>query len=138
MKSNLFIGIDAGTTSIKGVLADERGNILTASSQEYTLDMEGDVCEIDATVYWEKTKAVIRELLHGKKSQQENIQALSFASQGETLICVDSNGDPLRKAIVWLDNRSVEEALSIEQHFGREKICAHSGQPQVQPLWPAT
>jgi xylulokinase len=138
MKSNLFIGIDAGTTSLKGVIADERGNILAASSQEYTLEMEGDRCEIDAGIYWEKTKAVIRELLQSDKVEKENIQALSFASQGETIICVDSHGVPLRKAIVWLDNRSIGEAMAIEKHFGREMICDHSGQPHVQPLWPAT
>jgi D-xylulose kinase len=137
MKNNLFIGIDAGTTSIKGVIADVRGNILAASLQEYTLDMDGDRCEVDAAIYWEKTKAVISELLQSDKVQKEDISALSFASQGETIICIDRNGVPLRKAVVWLDNRSIEEALCIEKHFGREKICEHSGQPQVQPLWPA-
>lgn len=138
MKSTLFIGIDVGTTSLKGIIADARGNILAASSCEFALEIEDDRCEIDAVIYWDKTKAVISELLQSGKVEKENIHALSFASQGETIICVDKNGVPLRKAIVWLDNRSIEEALAIEKHFGSEKICDHSGQPQVQPLWPAT
>jgi len=137
MKENFFIGIDAGTTSVKGVLTDTDGRILSFAMQEYTLEMQGDRCELDAEIYWEKTRMVIRELVE-PISVKDQIQAISFSSQGETLICVDNNGLPVRKAIVWLDNRSIDEAASIEKHFGAEKIFFHTGQPQVQPLWPAT
>lgn len=138
MKGNFFIGIDAGTTSVKGVLADDQGNILSASSQEYTLEMKGDRCELDADVYWQKTKSVISDIIRNSGVKREDIHALSFSSQGETLICMDSAGVPLRKAIVWLDNRSVKEARCIEKYFGRELICRKTGQPHVQALWPAT
>jgi xylulokinase len=135
---NLFIGIDAGTTSVKGVLADEEGRIVSVSIREYTLDIEGDRCELDAELYWISTKLVIQELLWQSKVNANYVRAISFSSQGETLICVDENGKPLRKAIVWLDNRTVAEAVEIEREFGVEKICFTTGQPQVQPLWPAT
>lgn len=138
MEENFFIGIDAGTTSIKGVVTDGAGNVLSISSHEYALDIQGERCEVDADVYWQKTKAVIDDLLHADNVKKSRIRALSFSSQGETLICVDTDGKPLRKAIVWLDNRSVKEAKTLEEHFGREAICKRTGQPRVQPLWPAT
>ena len=100
MRENFFIGIDAGTTSVKGVLADADGKILSVSIQEYILEMEEDRCELDAEIYWEKTKMVIRELLDSVDNANGQVQALSFSSQGETLICVDSNGAPVRRAIV--------------------------------------
>lgn len=138
MADNFFIGIDAGTTSVKGILSDDAGNILAISKLEHTLEMQGDRCELDAEEYWKNTKKVIAELLRASNVVKENIRALSFSSQGETLICVDETGTPLRKAIVWLDNRSAKEALIIEKHFGIQEICFQTGQPQVQPLWPAT
>jgi D-xylulose kinase len=138
VSTTYFIGIDAGTTSIKGILADAEGNILSISSREYALEMDGDRCEIDPEVYWEATKFVIRNVLDSQKAVHSAIRGLSFASQGETVICVDQSGVPLRKAIVWLDNRSVVEANEIEKYFGTEQICRITGQPQVQPLWPAT
>ena len=52
MRENFFIGIDAGTTSVKGVLADADGKILSVSIQEYILEMEEDRCELDAEIYW--------------------------------------------------------------------------------------
>lgn len=138
MDSSLFIGIDVGTTSIKGVVADEHGAILAAASSEYFPELEGDRCEIAPEIYWQKTKAVIHDLLRGAEVKGKELRSLAFSSQGETLICVDNNGVPLRKAIVWLDNRSVGEAKRIEAHFGREEICLHTGQTHVQPLWPGT
>lgn len=138
ISQNLFIGIDAGTTSVKGVLADDDGNIVSVSIREYALEVDGDRCEVDANLYWANTKIVISELLKHTDVRPEYVRAISFSSQGETLICVDQNGTPLRKAIVWLDNRSVEEAGEIERRFGAEAICFITGQPQVQPLWPAT
>jgi xylulokinase len=138
MNDNFFIGIDVGTSSVKGVMTDDVGKILSLSVREYVLEEQGNRCELDAGEYWEKSKAVIHDLLQGNVSIKGQVRALSFSSQGETLICVDQNGMPLRKAIVWLDNRSTEEALEIQEKFGAEEICYHTGQPQVQPRWPAT
>lgn len=51
---------------------------------------------------------------------------------------LDSMGKPLRKAIIWLDNRSGKEAKQLEEKFGNKHIMDITGQPEVLPLWPAT
>ncbi len=66
-----------------------------------------------------------------------NIVALAISSQGETLIPVDETGAPTRRAIVWLDNRAVEEAALIRDQFDAEAIYRTTGQPEVTPTWPA-
>src|SRR5688572_31796182 len=114
MNNNFFIGIDAGTTSIKGVLSSEEGKIVAVSMKEYALEIKDERCELDAHQYWLKTKIVIQDLLAESAVVPTDIRALSFSSQGETLICVDREGIPLRNAIVWLDNRSIAEAMAIE------------------------
>ena len=43
-------------------------------------------------------------------SDPADIRALGISAQGETLILVDADGKPLRRAIVWLDNRAQTEA----------------------------
>ncbi len=133
------IGIDAGTTSIKGLLLSTDGQIVASAGEEYTLDTgPGDICEVDPEIYWEVTCRVIRRLVTESGKEPAAIRGLAFASQGETLIVVDSDGKPLRKAIVWLDNRSVAEAGMLEKHFGSQKIMDVTGQPEVQAIWPAT
>ncbi len=105
---------------------------------EYALDVDGDFCELAPEIYWENTQKVIRELILKGEVNVAQIKGLAFSSQGETLICIDEQGVPLRKAIVWLDNRSMAEAAEISQHFGHLLINQVTGQPEVLPLWCAT
>jgi len=133
------IGVDVGTTSIKSVLLDNKGELIASSMQEYTLDSgANDTCELNPEVYWEITCQVIHELLESSVVLPELVKGIAFSSQGETLIVVDKNGNPLRKAIVWLDNRSVEEAKEIADKFGDQQIMNVTGQPEVVATWPAT
>lgn len=133
------VGIDAGTTSIKGMLMDESGKITATAKQEYTLDTgANDICELHAEVYWKVTCQIIRDIILKSGIKPQQIGGVSFSSQGETLIPVDSLGLPLRKAIVWLDNRSGKEADKIREKFGERKIMEVTGQPEVLPLYPAT
>jgi xylulokinase len=133
------IGIDAGTTSIKGILLSEKGVIMACKSHEYKLDTgPEDICEVDPEIYWELTCKIIRQLISVTRVNPELIKGIAISSQGETLIVVDKNGMPIRKAIVWLDNRSIKEARLITEKFGIQQIMNITGLPEVQPIWPAT
>jgi len=133
-----LIGLDAGTTSVKGILVRTDGKVVCVAAKEYMLEYPAvDRCELDADVYWRATRLVIRHLVKQGHIEPNQVLALSLASQGETLIPVDADGKPIRKAIVWLDNRSSAEALEISQRFG-SLILGVTGQPEVVPTWPAT
>ncbi|MCD4710786.1 MAG: hypothetical protein K8R52_08075 [Bacteroidales bacterium] len=139
MNDSYLIGIDAGTTSVKGLLISVNGSLQTVVQKEYSLEYrEGEIVELDPEIYWESTLYIINKLLSQSSVRPEQIRAISFASQGETLITVDKEGKPLRKAIVWLDNRSAAEAKTIEQTFTRQILLEKTGQPEILPLWPAT
>ncbi|MEX1241251.1 MAG: FGGY family carbohydrate kinase [Cyclobacteriaceae bacterium] len=133
------IGIDAGTTSFKGVLLDNYGNLVTSSGKEYKLDAgPNDTFEVDPEVYWDITCWVIRDILRKSGIDPSVVSGIAFSCQGETFITVDSAGRPLRKAIVMIDNRSVKEAKLIKEKFGSQLIMEITGQPEVVPTWPAT
>ena len=66
------------------------------------------------------------------------IDALSVDTQGETLIFTDDKGEPIYPAIVWLDNRAVDEAEDIKAHFGNELVYNVTGQPEITAGWPAS
>ncbi|MDX2190229.1 MAG: FGGY family carbohydrate kinase [Bacteroidota bacterium] len=137
MADKYLIGIDLGTSATKGVLINDQGTVLHSAFREYDLHTPSpDICEVHPDIYWNNTQSIIKEL--SEKFENESIVGISFSSQAETLICVDSDGIPLRNAIVWLDNRSGIEAKEIENHFGRESIFQTTGQPEVVPTWPAT
>jgi xylulokinase len=133
-----FLAIDAGTTSMKAALFDASGNLLAVDRQEYLLETPAPaVVELDAEIYWATCCRAVRSVVEASATPPAQIAAVCISSQGETLIPVDSAGVPLRKAIVWLDNRAVDEAHLIREAFGDEAMHRISGQPEIVPTWPA-
>ncbi|MBO5923389.1 MAG: hypothetical protein J6Q81_02630 [Lentisphaeria bacterium] len=135
---NYYLGLDIGTTGVKAAVFDAIGNMLGGGLQEYTLETPApDIVELDAQVYWLSAKAALKQAIEQSGIAPEKIKALSVTGQVETLIMVDDKGNPVRKAIVWLDNRASEEAKFLENKFGSDKLFRLSGQTEMLPCWPA-
>jgi len=134
----VFLGLDAGTTSLKAALFDSDGHLLAIDSQEYQLITPSPaVAELDAETYWQACCNAVRNVVMHSGVGDEEIAALAISSQGETLIPVDREGIPTRRAIVWLDNRAVEEARLVGREFDIEEVYRVTGQPEITPTWPA-
>ena len=128
-----LLGIDIGTTSLKAAAFNDKLEQLTQATVDYTLETKGVYAEFPAEKYWDITKEGIQKATEGLE-----IEALSIDTQCETLILTDEYGTPVRKAIVWVDNRADEEAKLIEDHFGRKKVYEITGQPEITATWPAS
>ena len=104
--NSYLIGIDAGTTSMKGILVDDQGKMHASACKEYQLDTPAnDICELDPEIYWKNAVQIIKDLIVTNSTDPASIRGLAISSQGETLICVNRDGNPVRKAIV--DRKSV-------------------------------
>jgi xylulokinase len=133
-----FLGIDAGTTSIKAAVFDPLGRLLALERQEYTLETPAPAwVELDASVYWQACCNAVRAVLVRSAVPLAEVVSLCISSQGETFVPVDENGCPTRKAIVWLDNRAAPQAAAIAARFGLDEVYYRTGQPDVVPTWPA-
>ncbi len=127
-----FMGIDIGTTSVKTAVFDEALAQKISLAADYTLDSHGDTVEFDGEAYWTIVKGEIEKI-----KARMPVDALAIDTQCETLILTDENGVPVRPAIVWLDNRAVEEAALITAHFGHKRVYEVTGQPEITATWPA-
>ena len=133
-----FLGIDAGTTSIKAALFDPSGALLALARKEYILETpEPNYVELDPEVYWQACCEVTRQVIALSQTQPDQVDALCISSQGETVIPMDNHGRPTHKAIVWLDNRASAQAEQISAQFGVETVYHRTGQPEIAPTWPA-
>ena len=127
-----LMGIDMGTTSVKTAVFDEKLNEKLKTTADYTLESKGDRVEFDSEKYWDIVSGEIEKI-----KKELKVDALAIDTQCETLILTDENGEPVRKAIVWLDNRATAEAEMIQAHFGNQKVYEITGQPEVTATWPA-
>lgn len=128
-----LLGVDIGTTSLKAAVFNEKAECMKSVTKDYTLEVKDDYVEFPAENYWALFSDALNEL-----SAEYEISAMSIDTQCETIIVADENGEPLRKAIVWLDNRATAEAEEIEKHFGTKKVYEVTGQPEITATWPAS
>lgn len=133
-----LIGLDLGTTAIKTGLIDETGKTVASNTQEYELlKPYPQWVEQDINVYWEAFTASLKAVLEKAGIEREKIVGLSISAQGETLVPIDREGKPLRKAIVWMDNRAQEEAEELRDQFTDPVIHRVTGQVSMLAMWPA-
>jgi xylulokinase len=94
--------------------------------------------EVDIETLWNAFKEGVKNILSTSKVKPDKIEALGVSAQGETLVPLAKNGKPLRRAIVWLDNRAQEEAKILNKQFDDEKSYKVTGQVKMVPTWPAS
>lgn len=133
----LLLGIDAGTTAVKAALFEPTGRCLGIDREEYRLSTpQPDWAELDPEIYWQACRRAVRRVLQEAAAAPDQVVALGVSSQGETTIATGEDGRPLRSALVWLDNRAVQEAAFLAEQLG-ERAYVTTGVPDVGPTWTA-
>ncbi len=110
-----MIGLDLGTSAVKGVLMSSAGDVVHREKAElpYLRPQEGFV-EFDGEAFYRLVAGVIRKLAsHLPEGASAAGVGVSSAS-GNTLL-VDASGRPMRPAISWMDSRVTRE---VEEVFG--------------------
>lgn len=122
MSSSRVIGIDVGTSSVKGVAVDEAGAVIAEAERPLPISRpHPGWSEQDPEDWWAATEAVLGDLDAG------TADGIGLSGQMHGLVVLGSERRPLRPAILWNDGRSQPEAMRIEQELGIERLVALSG-----------
>ncbi|MDD5600836.1 MAG: FGGY family carbohydrate kinase [Actinomycetota bacterium] len=141
MKVNdeIIIALDFGTSNLKGAVFDIYGKEYAFESIEYSLYTPTDsIVENNVDFYWDNIITILKNLSKKLGNKTKNVIAIGTSSQGETIVPIDKNGNPLRNAIVWIDTRTTSEVEEIASHFNPKDMFKITGYPEVDTSWPAT
>jgi xylulokinase len=117
-------GVDVGTTTAKGVAIDEHGTVLASAEAAYELFIpRPGWAEQDPDDWWASTAAVIAEL----DATAGPLAGIGLAGQMHGLVALDGRDRPLRRAILWNDQRTAAECAEIEARVGRERLVELTG-----------
>lgn len=106
-----LLGVDIGTTGTKTVAFDEEGNMLSSAYQGYEVVSEqADWAEQDADDWWRAVVRTVREAV-ATLPDKNGVVALALSSQGGSLVMADKSGQPLGRAVSWLDHRPGDKEL---------------------------
>lgn len=122
---NYYIGIDLGTSSLKGLLVDESGAITKSASRDYPVSYpHPGWCEQDPAEWVKAMREVLGVLCAGIEN---DIKGISFGGQMHGLVALDVKGEVIRPCILWNDGRTEEETKYLNETVGREKLSELTG-----------
>jgi xylulokinase len=118
--SMYYIGVDLGTSALKLVMMDNRGELVKSVSKEYPLYFpHSGWSEQNPTDWFLAVKEGLKELAAGAA---EKIAGISFGGQMHGLVILDKDDNVLRPAILWNDGRSTKETDYLNNVIGKEKL----------------
>jgi xylulokinase len=120
-----YLGLDVGTSSVKGIAVDGTGRVLAQAERPLGMsEPEPLAAEQDADEWWERSVEVLRELAPAVGGRP---RALGLTGQKHALLPLDRDDRPLRPAVLWCDGRAVEEARETERRVGRAALARRTG-----------
>lgn len=111
------MALDAGTTSNRCILFNEKGEMCSVAQKEFTqyFPKPGWV-EHDANEIWSTQLGVAVEAMSKIGASAEDIAAIGITNQRETAIVWDKNtGEPVYRAIVWQCRRTSEYCDTLKE-----------------------
>ena len=124
-----IMALDAGTTSNRCILFNEKGEMCSVAQKEFTqyFPKPGWV-EHDAGEIWLTQLAAAREAMTKIGAEASEIVAIGITNQRETAIVWDKNtGKPVYHAIVWQCRRTSEYCDSLKEKGLTEKFREKTG-----------
>lgn len=129
-----IIGVDIGTSSVKAIVFNFSGEIITTKIISYpTLNPEPAFFEQDPVVIFETVLNAIR--LAVLEVEAGKIAGISFSSAMHSLIAVDHDGKALTNSIIWTDTRSESYAKKLKVEPGSHELYVSTGTP-IHPMTP--
>lgn len=121
---DLVIGIDCSTTAAKAVVWNTSGRAVAEGRAPFPLSSPHPGWgEQNPASWWQAVVTAIQSA--SSKIDARRIAGLSITHQRETFVCMDSEGEAIRPAILWLDTRAGAEI----EAFGNAKIHEATGKP---------
>ncbi len=111
---SVLLGIDLGTSSLKAMLLDTRHGPLAVCAQSYPVEIpRPGWAEQNPETWWKALKVCLNRLREQEPAAFPAICAIGLSGQMHGLVLTDQAGNPLRNAILWLDQRSVTQVEEI-------------------------
>jgi xylulokinase len=102
----MHIGLDFGTTAAKGVVIDDTGVVFARASVAYdTIRLEAGYSEQDPSQWIRASRKVLAELAAEAPGGLRPTRSLGLSGQMHSLVGLDKQDRPVRRAILWNDVR---------------------------------
>ena len=133
-ESRYVLGMDCGTTNIKAVILSNDGEIIAEASRPSKPIYPGHgMHEQDANEWWKDAADIFKDLIiQAGPERAKKLAGICVSSHTVSMLPVDKDGNALRNALIYQDERSNAERHEITRTVGTDRfIRIVGGQPAV-------
>lgn len=117
------LGLDLGTSSLKGLLVNQTGEVVYTASSDYPLiHPKSGYSEQDPEEWYKAALNVLEKIVSEVPDAKEGLEAISFSGQMHSLVLLDEADAVLRPAILWNDVRTTQQCEQIKEILSEELI----------------
>ncbi len=128
MPQHLYLGLDVSTTGAKALLIDAGGTVVSSATTALPLSTPKPLwSEQDPHDWWDGIVASIRRVLADAGATGEDVQAVGLTGQMHGLTLLDGEGEVLRPAILWNDQRTGAQCDEIHARVGEARFIRITG-----------
>lgn len=119
-----YIGLDLGTSGLKGLLVDRNGKILKEESASYPVYYPQEGWSEQNPENWLRAAAEVLTRL--AKGAENEVAGVSIGGQMHGLVLLDENDKAIRPAILWNDGRTQKQTDYLNEVIGKEKLSEYT------------
>ena len=112
--SNVLV-IDVGTQSMRGIIFDDKGNLLIKEQIKYKpyLSKESGYMEQSAEMYWEVLGEITSAIRQKQPDLLDSVIAMSVDTFRDTAVLLDKDRNVVRNCILWSDMRTADTSKKL-------------------------
>lgn len=115
------LGLDLGTSSLKALLVNKEGTVISSESSQYEVFSEtAGFSEQNPSDWLAACTTIFSKLAQKVDDFQSELEGISFSGQMHSLVLLDEHYNVLRPAILWNDVRTTEQCKEIMERAGSE------------------
>lgn len=134
MAESYIIAHDLGTSGTKAALTDLTGSVIASAERRYVVHYSADGgAEQDPEDWWRAIVETTHEMMDKARVDPKQVAGMSMSAQMVGTLPVNADGEPLHRAMIWLDARAEEEAEILRKKTGLPFIGAKS--PSAKVSW---
>ncbi|OZT73518.1 xylulokinase [Vreelandella boliviensis LC1] len=132
-----YLGLDIGTSAVKGVLVDAHQFCLATASSAYSVTHpNAGWAEQDPELWWQAVEKVVAQLRQQAGAAMAKVAGIGLSGQMHGLVVQNRLGGVIRPAILWNDSRASQQCQQLKQHLKNNVATITSIEP-MPAFWAA-
>jgi xylulokinase len=128
-----LLGIDVGTGGTRALLIDESGAVIASAIHEHQpfASPRSGWAEQDPQDWWKACQGAVRKLLQQGDVEASEIACIGLSGQMHGAVLLDRNGEVLRPALIWCDQRTAAECRYLNETIGPQRLVELTSNPAL-------